>query len=35
MEDKEENSYIELVKDMSSLSYKEVADDWEKNPKEW
>ena len=35
MEDKEENSYKELVKDMNTLSYKDVAEDWEKNPKEW
>ena len=35
MEDKEEASYKELVKDMNPLSYKDVAEDWEKNPKEW
>ena len=35
MEDKEENSYKELVKYMNPLSYKDVAEDWEKNPKEW
>ena len=35
MEDKEENSYKMLVKDMNTLSYKEVAEDWEKNSKEW
>ena len=35
MEDKEENSYKELVKDMNPLSYKDVGEDWEKNPEEW
>ena len=35
MEGKEENSYKQLVKDMNPLSYKNVAEDWEKNPKEW
>ena len=35
MEDKEESSYKELVKDMNPLSYKDVAEDWEKNPNEW
>ena len=35
MEDKEENSYKALVKDMKPLSYKDVADDWEKNSSEW
>ena len=35
MEDKEENSYKEMVKDMNPLSSKDVAEDWEKNPKEW
>ena len=35
MEDKEEKAYKELVKEMSPLSYKDVAEDWENNPKEW
>ena len=35
MEEKEENSYNELVKDMNPLSYKDVAEDWEKNLEEW
>ena len=35
MEDKEKKSYKELVKDMNPLSYKNVAEDWEKNPNEW
>ena len=35
MEDKEENSYKALVKDMKPLSYKDVADDWERNASEW
>ena len=35
MEDQEQESYKALVKDMKPLSYKDVAEDWEKNPKEW
>ena len=35
MEDKEENSYKELVKDMNPLSYKDVGEDWERNSNEW
>ena len=35
MENKEEKAYKELIKDTVPLSYKDVAEDWEKNPKEW
>ena len=35
MEDQEQESYKVLVKDMEPLSYKDVAEDWERNPKEW
>ena len=35
MEDAEQESYKLLVKDIQPLSYKDVAEDWEKNPKEW
>ena len=35
MEDQEQESYKVLVKGMEPLSYKDVAEDWEKNPKEW
>ena len=35
MENKEENSYKELIKDTVPLSYKDVAEDWEKKSKEW
>ena len=35
MEDKEQESYKVLVKDMEPLSYKDVAEDWEKNSDQW
>ena len=35
MENKEEKAYKELIKDTVPLSYKDVAEDWEKKPKEW
>ena len=35
MENKEEKAYKELIKDIVPLSYKDVAEDWEKKPKEW
>ena len=35
MEDKEQESYKVLIKDIQPLSYKDVAEDWEKNSKEW
>ena len=35
MGDREENSYKALIKGIEPLSYKDVAVDWEKNPKEW
>ena len=35
MEDAEQESYKMLVKDIQPLNYKDVADDWERNPKEW
>ena len=35
MEDKEQESYKVLVKDMEPLSYKDVAEDWEKNLDQW
>ena len=35
MEDAEQESYKLLVKDIQPLSYQDVAEDWEKNSKEW
>lgn len=35
MEDNHQESYKMLVKDINPLSYKDVAEDWEKNPNEW
>ena len=35
MEDTEQESYKLLVKDIQPLSYQDVAEDWEKNSKEW
>jgi hypothetical protein len=35
MENQEQESYKVLVKDMEPLSYKDVAEDWEKNHTEW
>ena len=35
MEDENQESYKLLVKDMKPLAYKDVAEDWEKNSKEW
>ena len=33
--DKEEASYKVLVKEMKPLAYNDIAEDWEKNSKEW
>ena len=35
MEDNHQESYKMLVKDITPLSYKDVAEDWEKNASEW
>ena len=35
MEDAEQEPYKLLVKDIQPLSYQDVAEDWEKNSKEW
>ena len=35
MEDNHQESYKMLVKDINPLSYKDVAEDWERNSSEW
>ena len=35
MEDNHQESYKMLVKDINPLSYKDVAEDWQRNSSEW